>query len=258
LANRKIILTCSKVTQKRFFIMSLLALATAPGIAICIFIYWKDKYNKEPLGLLLTSFILGMLSTIPALIIQLLFGITPESLSNSSMASVAIFAYGVVALSEEGSKFIMLRFFAYPKKAFDDPFDGIVYAVMVGMGFATLENIGYVMQHGIGTGITRMFLSVPAHATFAVLMGYHVGLAKFDATRRNYYFILALFWPILFHGTFDFFLFLGNDILHFAGALVSFIVAIQISRRAIRKKQTISKSYMDGVDIISNNDNSLI
>ena len=238
--------------------MGLLALAIAPGIAICIFIYLKDKYNKEPLGLLITSFILGMLSTVPAVIIQLLFGTSTDQLATKSMAAVAIFAYGVVALSEEGSKFMMLRLFAYPKKAFDDPFDGIVYAVMVSMGFATLENIGYVLQHGFATGITRMFLSVPAHATFGVLMGYHVGLAKFNPAKRQLNFLLALLWPVIFHGTFDFFLFLGNSLLHFAGALASFVVAIQLSRRAIRKKQAISKDYMNGVDSITLNDNSLI
>jgi protease PrsW len=238
--------------------MGLLALAIAPGIAICIFIYLKDKYNKEPLGLLLMSFILGMVSTVPAIIMQLVFKTSMEDMQGQSMLQVAAFAYGVVALSEEGSKFIMLRFYAYPKKAFDDPFDGIVYAVMVGMGFATLENIGYVMQHGFATGITRMFLSVPAHATFAILMGYHTGLAKFNLLKRNYYFLLAVLWPVIFHGTFDFFLFLGNNNLHFAGAFASFIIAIYLSRRAIRKKQALSKDYMNGIDGITNNDNSLI
>ena len=71
---------------------------------------------------------------------------------------VAVYSYLIVALSEEGSKFLMLRLIPYRRKAFDDPFDGIVYAVMVSMGFATLENIGYVMQHGMGTGLLRMFL----------------------------------------------------------------------------------------------------
>lgn len=238
--------------------MGLLALAIAPGIAICIFIYLKDRYNKEPLTLLITSFILGMLSTIPAIIIQLLYGASLDKLAGEGTVAVAIFAYAVVAFSEEGSKFMVLRFFAYPRKAFDDPFDGIVYAVMVGMGFATLENILYVMQHGVATGIMRMFLSVPGHASFAVLMGYYVGLAKFDPARRKHNFFMAMVLPILFHGSFDFFLFLGNSLLHFAGALASFIVSVYLSRRAIRKKQALSKEYMQGIDNISFKDNSLI
>lgn len=238
--------------------MGLLALAIAPGIAICIFIYLKDKYNKEPLGLLVMSFILGMLTIIPAIILEKKFGLSIDSLGGASLSSVALFAYGVVALSEEGCKFLVLRFYCYPKKAFDDPFDGIIYSVVVSMGFATLENIGYVLEHGIGTGITRMFLSVPAHATFGVLMGYHVGLAKFYPARRSWYLLLGILWPVVFHGTFDFFLFIGNSLLHFAGALASFIIAIYLSRRAIRKKQVISKNFMAGVDVITNNDNSLL
>ena len=236
--------------------MGLLAIAIAPGIAICIFIYLKDKYNREPLGLLLMSFVLGMLSIIPALIAEKTFGLSTENISSASSVSLAIFAYCVVALSEEGSKFLVVRFYCYPKKAFDDPFDGITYSVMTGMGFATLENIGYVLQNGIGTGITRMLLSVPAHATFAVLMGYFVGLAKFNPSKRFFYFILAILCPVVFHGTFDFFLFKGSTLLHFAGAIVSFIIAIGLSRRAIRKKQALSKEYMDGLDNITRNDNN--
>ncbi|MBC7509686.1 MAG: PrsW family intramembrane metalloprotease [Ferruginibacter sp.] len=181
--------------------MGLMPLAVAPGVAICIFIYLKDKYNREPLGLLLVSFILGMFSIIPAIMLQLLSHTSLESLAGKTIAQVAIFAFLIVGVSEEGRKYIMIRLFAYRRKAFDEPFDGIVYVVMVGMGFATLENIGYVLQHGMGTGILRMFLSVPAHATFAILMGYHLGLAKFDAANRKKYLFLAVFWPVTFHGT---------------------------------------------------------
>lgn len=233
--------------------MGLMALAVAPGVAIYIFIYLKDKYNREPLGLLLVSFILGMFSIIPAIILQLLSRTSLESLAGKTIAQVAIFAYLIVGVSEEGSKYIMIRLFAYRRKAFDEPFDGIVYAVMVGMGFATLENIGYVLQHGMGTGILRMFLSVPAHATFAILMGYHLGLAKFDVANRKQYLFLAIFWPVIFHGTYDYFLFLGNTILHVAAAIISFIIAIQLSKKAIRKHETLSKETFG-----NNNNHSLL
>ena len=171
--------------------MGLLALAIAPGIAICIFIYLKDKYNKEPLGLLVLNFLMGMVAIIPAVLLQLISGISLEGLAGKTLVEMAIFAYLVVGLSEEGSKYLMLRLFAYRRRSFDEPFDGIVYAIMVGMGFATLENIGYVLQHGMGTGILRMFLSVPAHATFAVLMGYYLGKAKFDPVNRTKYLFLS-------------------------------------------------------------------
>lgn len=238
--------------------MGLLALAIAPGIAICLFIYFKDKYNREPIGLLLISFVLGMLSTIPAIVIQVVFTKSIERWIGEGILFTAVFAYLIVALGEEGSKFLAIRFFAFKRKAFDDPFDGIIYAVMVGMGFATLENIGYVTQHGIATGITRMFLSVPAHATFAILMGYHIGLAKFDAVNRKKYFILAIFWPVLFHGTFDFFIFLGNTWLYFGGAVVSFIVAVKLSLKLIRRKQEISKNHHEGIDTITGKNHDIL
>ena len=233
--------------------MNLLALAIAPGIAICIYIYLKDKYNREPLGLLLVSFILGMISTIPAIILQALNNTTLESLAGKPFVDVAIFAYLVVALSEEGSKYLMIRFFAYRRKAFDEPFDGIVYAVMVGMGFATLENIGYVYQHGMGTGIMRMFLAVPAHATFAILMGYYMGLAKFDPINRIKYLFLAILLPVIFHGTYDYCLFLGGTLLNVAGAVVSLIVAIHLSKKSIQKHQALSKETHG-----NNNNHSLL
>lgn len=94
-------------------------------------------------------------------------------------------AFFVVALIEEFSKYIFVRFYSQPKKYFNEPFDGIVYAVMVSMGFAAIENIAYVSQGGMGTAIVRAFTAVPAHATFAVLMGYFMGLAKFAPSKSK-------------------------------------------------------------------------
>ena len=183
---------------------------------------------------------------------------TKEHLIGKGVFYTAVFSYIIVALSEEGSKFLVLRLFAFRRKACDDPFDGIIYATMVGMGFATLENIGYVTQHGFVTGIIRMFLSVPAHATFAVLMGYHIGLAKFDPYNRKKHFIMAIFWPVLFHGTFDFFLFLDRTGLYYLGAIVSFIVALRLSLKLIRRKQQLSKDHHEGIDSITGNNHDII
>jgi protease PrsW len=225
--------------------MGLLALAIAPGIFICFYIFAKDKYNREPLGLLAWAFVLGILSTIPAVVIQLATGDAPGKIASTTVGATAFFAYCIVGLSEEVSKFFMLRVFLYKRKAFDDPFDGIIYSVMVGMGFATLENVLYVMQHGYATGVLRMFLSVPAHGTFAVLMGYFTGLAKFNAGKRMLYLLLAVLLPVLFHGTFDFFLFLGQTVLHIGGAIASFFIALYLSFKAIRHKQQLSKAYIE-------------
>ena len=226
--------------------MTLLALAIAPGLIICFYIFYKDMYNPEPKSKLLISFILGATVVIPAGLIEQAF--TPY-LSNS-IQSTALFAFGVVALTEEAGKFLVLRYYAYPRASFDEPLDGIVYSIMVGMGFATVENIFYVYSHGYGTAVLRMFLSVPAHATFAVLMGFYMGKAKFDPLHSGPLMLTGLFLAIFFHGTFDFFLFLQNtpdvkpyvsDGLLFLGAVVSFIIAIRLSRKLIRQHQFLSQ-----------------
>jgi RsiW-degrading membrane proteinase PrsW (M82 family) len=99
--------------------MIALALAIAPGLAICLFIYSRDRFNREPPRYLIMSFVLGTLSTIPALILEILGGDFRSDFSNHSILSYAAYAYGVVACSEELSKFIVLRFYDYPKKSFD-------------------------------------------------------------------------------------------------------------------------------------------
>jgi protease PrsW len=154
-----------------------------------------------------------------------------------------------VALPEEIWKFLMLLWYAYRKKEFDEPFDGIVYAVMVGMGFATVENISYVSQYGLMTGIMRMFLAVPAHASFAIIMGYFMGKARFSAKKEHYLLFFGVFWAIVFHGSYDFFLFLQEShktgtenasLMMFLGAVVSLATGIILSKKAIKEHLELS------------------
>ena len=233
--------------------MTLLALSIAPGLVICFYIFYKDMYNREPKLNLLLSFIFGALMILPAAVIEQ--RITPYF--NNSISSTALFAYLGVAFTEEVCKFIVLRFYSYPKKSFDEPLDGIVYAVLVSMGFATLENISYVMQYGYGTAILRMFLSVPAHATFGVLMGYYVGLAKFNPQKSGSLLLNGLLMAVFFHGTFDFLLFLQNtpaidpyisDSLLFIGAILSFFIAVRLSKKLIRLHQLLSHTTYNTID----------
>lgn len=231
--------------------MLLLALALAPGIAIMIYIYLKDRYNKEPIKNLAISFLLGVLSTIPAIIVSLaLTAVLKKYLPETSVLYNLLLAFAVVGFSEEGSKFFMLRFYAFRKKAFDEPLDGIIYSVIVSMGFATLENVLYVTEHGFATAILRMFLSVPAHAAFGVLMGYHVGLARFDPSKRVSHLWKGLLLAVFFHGSFDFFLFLqeSKEVTRYVsagllimGALVSYFFAVRIALRSIKMHQELSR-----------------
>lgn len=215
----------------------LIALAIAPGLAISIYIYWKDQFDREPRRLLIYGFLLGVISIVPAITLEHWWG-SKGYLVSANAGETAFYAWIVVGLSEELAKFALLRFFLYRKEAFNEPYDGITYAVMISMGFATLENIMYVMEGGISVAVMRAVLAVPAHATFGVIMGYFVGLAKFRKGYGMFYLLLGLMGAAFFHGLYDFSIMQTNvPELQVIGAVGSLIVAIILSRSAIRIHQ---------------------
>jgi RsiW-degrading membrane proteinase PrsW (M82 family) len=226
--------------------MLLIALAVAPGVAVCLFIYSLQRLGKGSMRYLVTAFILGAVATLPAMLVQLSSVDVRIDPWRHSIWSYLWYAFGVVAFSEEGSKFLVLRFYAYPKQVFREPFDGVIYCVMIGMGFATVENIEYVRQFGLETGVSRFFLAIPAHASFAVLMGYPVGRAKFAPQHSLGLLLKGLGVAVLFHGSFDFFLFLQQNheatkylstgVLSF-GAFATFYIAVRLAMRALRMHQ---------------------
>lgn len=216
----------------------LLAIALAPGLAIMVYIYLHDKHEKEPIGLLVRSFFFGFGSIIITLVISSIIG-TFVTINESDVSEQAVHAFIIVALVEEFSKFVFVRGILYRNKNFNEPFDGIVYAVMVSMGFATLENILYAFQGGVGVAIFRMFSAVPAHATFAVLMGFYLGKAKHEH-KKGYYALHALGIATLFHGAYDYFLFISFVPGIWLGAFISLVVAIYLSRKAIKAHQDAS------------------
>lgn len=231
--------------------MHYIALAITPGIVISLYIFYKDSYNREPVLNLVISFLLGALSIIPVLLIERKAG---HSFIDGSVMGVALFAFVVVAMSEEAMKFIVVRTYAWNLKSFDEPLDGIVYTVMIGMGFATVENIMYVLayaDHGRGfeIGLKRMFLSVPAHASFAVVMGYFIGKARFSRKHKMKFQLAGLFFAVFFHGLYDFFLYLNqfsllgktwSDGILSAGAVTAFLISLALSRKLFKKDSAIS------------------
>nr|WP_235989330.1 PrsW family glutamic-type intramembrane protease [Psychroserpens algicola] len=217
--------------------INLLLLAIAPIFIIILYVYFKDKYDKEPKGLLLASFLLGaIVSIVVTTIIYLGFDILLPLNDSFSVPQQFVKAFLVVGLTEEFSKYIIVRFFAQPKKAFNEPFDGIMYAVMVSMGFAATENVFYVLESGYITGFLRAFTAVPAHATFGILMGYFMGKAKFSKFRIRLN-LLGLLLAVTFHGFYDFFLFIDFIPGIWTGAIISLILGIILSHKAIKKHQ---------------------
>lgn len=225
--------------------MQLLLFAVAPVMAVCLYIYFQDKHEKEPFGLMFKSFLFGAILSI--LLVLGLYLITGKLLPLTDKFSIwqqFIQAFIVVALAEEFSKYIFVRYYAQTKKQFNEPYDGIVYAVMVSMGFACTENIMYVLEGGYQVAFLRAFTAVPAHATFGILMGYFMGKAKFSKNRIKLN-IMGLGLATLFHGAYDFFLFINFIPGIATGAFISLIIGIILSKKAINRHQKNSNFNPD-------------
>lgn len=219
-------------------IITLLAISSAPGACIILYIYLKDKHEREPLGLLIKSFVFGILAVLVTFMISFpLEMFVPTDQTNLSQQ--AVHAFILVALVEEFSKFLFVRGILYNDAHFNEPFDGIVYSVMVGMGFATFENILYVSEGGVVTAVMRMFTAVPAHATFAILMGYYLGKAKFEH-QKGFMAVVGLLAATAFHGAYDYFWFISFVPGIWVGAIASLAVGLWLSRKAIRIHQEAS------------------
>ena len=222
--------------------MDSLAIAIAPGLAIILFILYRDKFNREPSTVLVVSFFWGVLSTIPAVILEKAAGY----FDLDGIHGTIIVAFLGVALIEETVKFIPLRLYSFTRASFDEPLDGIVHGVMIGMGFATLENLLYVYEYGADTGWLRMFTAVPGHASWGIIMGYYAGKAKFNYSKRAQLLLTGLVLAIFFHGLYDACLFLTRQvddntaIVLALGALTTDIVAVILAARLVKQHQAIS------------------
>ena len=181
----------------------LLALAILPGILITWFIYHKDKYQKEEPRNLILCFALGMAITLPVISLEK-WAMGSGIGAGESTGRTLLASFLIIAFSEELVKFGVLTLVPYRKAYFDEPLDGIIYAVAIAMGFATLENLLYASRYGMETTILRAFSAVPAHASFAVIMGYFVGQSKFSERHRRYHLLLGLALPLIIHGTYNF------------------------------------------------------
>jgi len=189
--------------------MVVLLTSLAPVFIILFYIYFRDKYDKEPIGLLVKSAIAGMLVVIPVLFVgRILMAIMPAM---GKIGDAAYHAFVVAGTTEEVFKFLILYLLVWNSPSFNEKFDGIVYAVFVSLGFAAVENVLYVMDGGLQTAMIRAITAVPAHAIFGISMGYYLGIAHMYDELRKPYIRKAILVPILLHGIYDFILMVEID-----------------------------------------------
>ncbi len=225
----------------------LFALAVLPAFLLGLYIYKKDRTEKEPPGLLFALAGMGALATVCAMIAELVFNgleniifdldFTADDSDVSWLSPITaviyyfIQAFLIVAPAEEGFKWLFTRIITAKNRNFDSLFDGVVYCVFTSLGFAAVENVGYVFRFGPTVALTRAITSVPGHMFFGVIMGYfysrwHIrqqaGVIEKRCAELNYIeppaensfntrgpLIKSLLAPILVHGAYDFFLFVS-------------------------------------------------
>jgi len=227
----------------------MLAAALAPAIILVLYIYIKDKYQREPLGQILKGLLYGVISAFLAIAFVTIIGFTgafPSSDELYTTDDVLRKAFLAAAVPEEMAKLLMLWLLVRKNPYFDEYVDGIVYAVAVGMGFAGFENILYVFDNTetwVSVASTRAILSVPGHYMFAVIMGYYYSYCHFHKGHNYVRMSMTLIAPIILHGLFDAFLMeqgvIESNLL--AGILVICFFALFIfgqrrARKAIKKQ----------------------
>jgi protease PrsW len=233
----------------------LFLLAITPGLLICVLIFNMDKYEKEPKMYLAVCFVLGIFCTLPAINIERL-GQRFVHANQGQFFKIFIFTTLVIGLTEELLKFLALVMYAYPRKVFNEPLDGIIYAVMVSMGFATLENILYGQANGFTTLVARAFTAVPAHAIFAVAMGFFVGKAKFEDNPKQKALLLlkGLLLSVVIHGIYDFLLMQGEFQILMVMATMLVLVGVFYGQKYIEQQQAISPFRDDYNEVLSVNE----
>lgn len=209
--------------------------AVAPGLCLLSYFYLKDRYEPEPLRIIVKLFIAGGLAVFPMLIIENVL----VRLFSGPWAQ----AYIVAGLSEEFIKWFLVYYLMFAHKEFDEWFDGIVYGAAIAAGYATIENLFYIFLYDnnmIELILTRAMLPVSAHVLFGVAMGYYLGKAKVQRLRR--YVAYSLFLPVLLHGTYNMVINNTNT-----GAYISVVIymsilwllAISKMRKAIRYSRNL-------------------
>ena len=183
--------------------------AFIPSLVLVYHFYKKDKRKPEPLKRIFKLFILGMVVVAIVLIPELILGAIFKVYNLHSVINAFLRAFIVAAVCEEIAKLLIVKKFIYNDHHFDEIMDGILYTVVVSLGFACVENIIYITGYGIEVITLRALFAVPLHASASGIMGYFIGKAKFSQSKieEKNYMVKGLCFAITIHGLYNFIFF---------------------------------------------------
>jgi len=185
----------------------LLQIALAPAVVLALLIYVKDRYEKEPVRMMATCLFFGFLIApfvggIDILIAKIKIPAEYENLFTSFVASSAI---------EESVKLLFLYFLMKRNRNLNEPFDACLYAALLSLGFAAIENIVYVFgSQSFSTALSRAVFSVPGHFLFGITMGGAFADYSYYKKGRKYL-LLSFILPYMAHAVYNYIILaLGN------------------------------------------------
>ena len=201
-----------------------------PSILILLYFFLSDKF-KEPKRLVALVFFLGVLICLPAGILN---SFVYENFNNDTETIEKLLgSFLGPAWTEELLKLFILYSIVLKRKEFNEPMDGIVYGVVVSLGFATYENYDYVYrlalewkEYGItqqDVAIWRSYSAVPMHGLNGCLMGFYLGKYVFTGDKK--FLGYSFFVPFLMHGIYNYYVQFGVLIV-----IVQLIFALKLHR----------------------------
>ena len=188
----------------------LIAAAVIPALYLLVSVYKRDRLEQESPNMIFNLVKAGVFSALIALVLEKIFSQLLIIFVNPDSDIYRFLLYFVVvAVSEEGAKYFMLKRSTWNAYEFDCLYDGIVSAVSVSLGLALWENISYVLHFGLANALVRAFTAIPGHACFGIFMGVFYSASKFyemyeDIDKSKKYSILSLLVPVLIHGAYDY------------------------------------------------------
>ena len=220
----------------------ILAVSMIPPLFLLWRVYQNDTIEKEPFGLLLTIFLFGMFSTLPAGFLetfgQIIVSRIIDPIENFRLYNLLLY-FIVVGGAEELAKFFAMKLPTWNNPEFNYVFDGVVYGVTASLGFAALENILYVLDSGLGVAGIRAWTAIPLHCITGIFMGHYYGIARSaslwgETGVKNSLLARSLLIPILIHGAYDFIATDGSELL-ILGFLVYIVVLDLFAFRALKR-----------------------
>ncbi len=222
--------------------------AVVPALFLLIRVYRMDKLEKESPRLLWNLVKAGVFSSLIALVLERIgSNLLISALDSRSFGFRILLYFVVVAMSEEGAKYFMLKRASWKTVEFNCLYDGLIYAVFVSLGFGLWENISYVLHYGLSNALVRAFTAIPGHASFGVFMGVFYSaeklyeLAGYSEKSKGFE-IAAFFVPVLIHGAYDFIATSESEY----GSLVflAFIIILFIAANRVIKMASVNDRYI--------------